>query len=294
MAEQEEVSNESSNDDIGLGLSTFLTGSSPSEEVVEESVTSDDSSEKTEEEVDTQVADTKEVSEEKKATDEATSKETKEEEKVETSSSESESKEDDTPDPAIAELEKKLADARTWGNAKNMESLELQKDVAKLKAQADGTYEDEVGPSPEELAESAKFEGRIEASKKTAEEKFGKEYVADNLINPESDFQKMRTENPLIDMRLRVSEVPFMEAIDILNEEKFFEKYSRNPEGIKEKIRQELEVEIREQVNKEFKAKLKEKEKLPKDIGDARGAQVAPAKEKEHKPKSMNQLLKIN
>lgn len=295
MAEKEEISNEPS--DTGLGLEGFLSNSTPSEKS-EESVVSDDSTEKTEEEVETQVTDSKEVSEEKEttesATKEATSEETSKEVKTEESSIESESKEDDTPDPKIEELEKKLQDTRSWGNAANMELQDLKKTVAKMQAEADGTYTEDVGPSPEEIAQSAELEGRIKASKKLAEDKFGKEYVADNLTNADSDFQRMRKENPIIDMKLRISDTPFIEAVNILNEEKFFEKYTRNPETIKEKIRSELEVEVREQVNKEFKAKLKEKEKLPIDISEARGAQVAPTKESDHKPKSMKELFAIN
>lgn len=295
MAEKEEVSNESNG--TGLGLEGFISNSTPSEKS-EEGVVSDDSTEKTEEEVETQVADSKEVSEEKETTesttDETTSEETSEEVKTEESSTESESKEDDTPDPRLEELEKQLKDTRTWGNAANMELQDLKKTVAKMQAEADGTYVEDAGPSPEEIAQSAELEGRIKASKKLAEDKFGKEYVADNLTNADSDFQKMRETNPLIDMRLRISDTPFIEAVNILNEEKFFEKYSRNPESIKEKIRSELEVEVREQVNKEFKAKLKEKEKLPKDIGEARGAQVAPTKEPDNKPKSLDKLFAIN
>lgn len=170
-------------------------------------------------------------------------------------------------------LKKQLGDTRTYANSEHQAKLTLEKEVDKLKKQLDGTWdesEEAKGPSPEEL----EFEGKAKASLRAAQDKYGKGFVLENITNEGSPYHELRKKNPLIDLRIRHADAPYMEAVTILKEEEFFGQYGREPEVIKEAVKKEFESELRATITKEFQDKLKEKEKLPAGIGDARSAIV--------------------
>ena len=174
-----------------------------------------------------------------------------------------------------------------------MENAQLKTKVKQLEQQIEDPYSEpsEIAPSPEEVQADADYKGREKASFVIAKEKYGEKYIIDNIEAPDGPFQQLRKGNPLIDIRTDNSETPFLEAIKILKEEEFFSQYGREPENIKASIRKEIESDIRKEVTKEFQAKLKAKEKLPKDIGDVRGASVASTKEEAFTPDSMSDIL---
>ena len=160
---------------------------------------------------------------------------------------------------------KRYHDTSVWANKINQENLGLKADVKRIEQKLDGTYDEEANePSPEQLEQQANLQGRINASLRMAKDKHGDAYIAENIDNPDSDYQKMRQQNPLIDMRVQASETPYLEAVKILEEEKFFSEHGRTPEKIFESISKEIESGLREKITKEFQDKLKEKRSFPR------------------------------
>ncbi|HDY66531.1 MAG TPA: hypothetical protein ENH85_01940 [Candidatus Scalindua sp.] len=177
---------------------------------------------------------------------------------------------------------KQINDTRAYANTERQDKLRFEAENKQLRRQIDGDYTEEpTEPSPEMLQEQADLSGRLKASFKMANEKFGETYVMDNIDKIGSPFQIMRSTNPTIDIRVKASDTPYMEAVKVLKEEQFFEKYGRNPDKIVENITKEIESKIRETVTKEFQKKITKKESLPEGISEARSSQLNEEKSKE-------------
>lgn len=262
-------------EDGGLGLGDFLDA--PQESEKEEASPEEEASEASPEE------EAKEKTKEQPPPKEEAG-ETKEEQAGAEEKPESEEKPKVDWDSNDNPLKKQLGDTRTYANSEHQAKLDLEKKVTKLEKQLDGTWdesEEAKGPSPEEL----EFEGKAKASLRAAQDKYGADFVSENITNEGSPYHELRKNNPLIDLRIRHADAPYMEAVTILKEEEFFGKYGRDPEVIKEAVKKELESELRATITKEFQDKLKAKEKLPVGIGDARSAIVN--KDDKGKPKTV-------
>lgn len=291
MAEVEETS------DTGLGLDEFLDSGDPQEEVKAEVIVDPD--------IDPSPEDPKGEEEPKKEID--PKEEIKAEDGVDLENPETEIEKADkgeakATDPEKPSLDyeseenpyiKRQKDTSIWANEVSTENGQLKTKIKQLEAQIEDPYSEqgEIAPSPEEIQADADFKGREKASFAIAIEKYGEKYIVEKIEAPDSKFQQLWKDNPLISMRVNNSETPYLEAVNILKEEEFFSEYGREPESIKASIRKEIESDIRKEVTKEFQDKLKAKEKLPKDIGTVRSASVEATKEEAFEPDSMDSLL---
>lgn len=279
--------------DTGLGLDEFLGSGDPQEGSSEEAEVeakeenpSPEEAESKDEEKEVSVEAVGEVSE--NADDSEDEKEDKEE--VKDTDSEKPSLDYESDDNPYIKRQK---DTSTYANSLNMENAQLKTEVKQLKQQIEDPYgeQGEIAPSPEEIQADADYKGREKASFATAKEKYGEKYIIENIEAPDSKFQQLWKENPLISIRVNNSETPYLEAVNILKEEEFFSEHGREPESIKASIRKGIESDIRKEVTKEFQDKLKAKEKLPTDIGEVRSSSVETTKEEAFKPDSIDSIL---
>lgn len=282
--------------DLGLGMDDFInSGSTETQE-------SKASPETEESEKEAETSPESEIQKESKDTVEKTDAVTDKTEEVKTSDAEqSEDENDKASKPSIdfeperQSLKKQIEDNRVWGREQNEKAVVLQQEVNKLKAQADGTYDEEAeaSPSPEQIKLNADLQGRVDASRTMIVDKLGEEYVRDTIDAKDSDWQKLVLANPLNALRAKASKTPYLEIQKIIEEEKFFTDYGRNPESIKTKIKEELGKELRAEITKEFKDKIKTKEKLPKDLSDVKGEKQTSEEDKKFKPTPLGDVFSL-
>lgn len=123
-----------------------------------------------------------------------------------------------------------------------------------------GTY---VEPSLEDR-EKAALEGlktRVDLSTELAIEKFGQERVTADVLAQDSVYRQLENSYPEIGARVAAARFPVVEAIKVVEEYKFFDKYGRDPNAIREKIA----AEEREKVLAELKADAKTKDSRTHD-----------------------------
>lgn len=175
--------------------------------------------------------------------------------------------------------EKRYKDTSNWATSQRSENKELKKQIEVLGKKIDGTWDEEAEKEKESKSGfSDELKGKMTASYQAALKEYGQEFMERHINNPNSDYQKLREKNPHIDERIKSADQPFMEAVKYLKEEQFFEKYGRDTEKIIEKIKEELEPELRKLITRELQEKISVKEKVPSGIRDVKGA-VADKKE---------------
>src|SRR3972149_4797266 len=180
-----------------------------------------------------------------------------------------------------------------WATTVNQENANLKKGLEIAQKKLDGTYvEGEEFADAETLQREndAEFKGSLTASHKVAGEIYGQDYVYKMLYAPDAPFQQINND-PAVHYRVLHSEAPAQEAIKILKEFNFFNKYGRDVDKIESTIREKLKAEVKEEVTKEFKEKLKLKEKQPDGLGNVVDEQI-PFKEKQgYQPKTTKELF---
>ena len=166
--------------------------------------------------------------------------------------------------------------------------------MERLEKKFDGTYDEDA-----EKAEASKgpiddpeLQGRLNASIVVASEKFGEDFIEKQINDPDSDYQNLRKKMPHIDVRAKNADLPFVEAVQILKEEQFFDKYGRDPDKIIEKIKEEIEPELRKAITKEIQEKIGKSTSIPNGISGVKGAVTAKSTEGNgFKPRSTADLL---
>lgn len=258
-------------DDIFSDESIGETGDKPS-------LTEVKTEEKTEEKKDTKE---KGETEESKETEEKTETKTEEKKDTEGEKGKVETKEKSKVDWDSEDnpYRKQYNDTRDWASKVNSESVDLKKQVEVLGKKIDGTYDPEEearnAPSTEQVASDSELKGSVSASLAIAEEMYGKENVHKLLFAENAPFKKLE-QDPAIAARVMNAKAPILEAITVLKEKSFFQKYGKDPEAIKSKIEKEVEERltksIREEVTKELTDKINLKSNLTKGVSEIRGS----------------------
>jgi len=193
-----------------------------------------------------------------------------------------EAKKDDEPTD-FETLKKQLKDTRDYATKTNKENKELKQSHASLKAEIDilkakldGTYTEPTPPSPEQLQKAESFKARVQVDDKVMRDQYGNETIQQLIWNSDSPYMQLEMADPLIKERIFRAERPVQEAMQVVQEHEFFEKYGRDPE----KIKQAILDEAREELVKELKGELK-----PKTRNDVVTLSGVPAVPRSEQPK---------
>jgi hypothetical protein len=217
---------------------------------------------------------------EKKAEDKAV--EEKSEEKSEEKESESEEKSektDETKDKASSEtkdkpstedstIEEQLKEARKWGNEKNQEALKALETLKKFKE------EHGIDDTVDDTEAAARLEERIQTSEAIERENHGDEYIDKMIYADDSAWKSKLRHDPLIDYRVRNAKSPISEALKVVKEQEFHDKYGNDPEKIVKAIKKEVETDVRKELKEEYEKKLKGKEALGSDLSNVKSDEV--------------------
>ena len=173
-----------------------------------------------------------------------------------------EPKEDGDGDADVGTLNKRLKDTRDYATKLGQENKELKKSHSALvkeleivKAKLDGTYVEPAPVPPEQLTAMEKFKARVEIDNQLMIDQYGAEQIQKLIWDTDSPYQQLEIMDPAIKMRVSNSTRPVLEAMKVVEEHKFFEKYGRDPV----KIREAIIAEERENLTAEIKAELKGK-----------------------------------
>ncbi len=168
-----------------------------------------------------------------------------------------------TPEPTdLKTLEKRLKDTRDSFTKERKARTDLEKEVKAmrdeqkvLKAQLEGTYIAPAEPSAEERIAQEKTLERVRLSKKVAEDKLGVDLVDKLVWADDSPYKAIEQADPYVKARVFGSDSPVEEAVKVVKEHEFFEKYGRDPEKIKEAIYAEVHKQIETELKKAGKGK---------------------------------------
>ena len=173
-----------------------------------------------------------------------------------------EPKEDADDAADVGTLNKRLKDTRDYATKLGQENKELKKSHSALvkelevvKAKLDGTYVEPQPVPPEQLTAMEKFKARVEIDNQLMVDQYGAEQIQKLIWDTDSPYQQLEIMDPAIKMRVSNSTRPVLEAMKVVEEHKFFEKYGRDPV----KIREAIIAEERENLTAEIKAELKGK-----------------------------------
>lgn len=155
----------------------------------------------------------------------------------------------------LATMSKQLKDTRDYATKVNKENGELKRsysalaaEVETLKKKLDGTYV-EPHTTPEQQTEIERFKARVEVDNAAVVEQYGADVVQKLIWDADSPYMQLEISDPSIAQRMRAAKRPVMEAMRIVEQHQFFEKYGHDPAAIREAIiaeaRQELEAEIK-------------------------------------------------
>lgn len=179
----------------------------------------------------------------------------------------------------VAEWERRYGDTRSWARQVEQSNAELRRQVALLGKKIDGTYDPEVDepaqPSADEVGQQAELMGRVQASIAMANQAYGQEDVQKLLFSETAPYRQLEEQDPAVRARVMASPAPALEAMRVLQERAFFERYGSDPATVREKIRAEMKAELDGQVGQMVEQKLKERVNLMQqsgsNLGDARG-----------------------
>jgi len=90
-------------------------------------------------------------------------------------------------------------------------------------------------------------------------------------------------------MRVRNSDSPISEALQVVKETEFHDKYGNDPEKIVSKIKEELKPELMKELKADFENKLKTNKSLGTDLSDVKSDEVSG--KKTPRPESTKQLF---
>ena len=112
--------------------------------------------------------------------------------------------------------------------------------------------------------------GKTRASLNAAYELYGRDKVDPEI----AEFSKLFDGNEVVQARVLRAEMPVVEAIRVMKEYRFVQKYGNDTDKIAENIRKTTEDELTPaivaRVTKEIMARMQKKDDEPKTIRDAR------------------------
>lgn len=169
---------------------------------------------------------------------------------------------EDNPYKRDAEnFKKRYEDTQKWGNRAHQKLKEY------------GLDEEDPEASEAEKLQALVVNEREIASYAAVLEHYGEEQVK-KVWSEGAPIFKLMQQNPQIHHRIFNAPAPVLEAFKVMKEEEFFGKYGRDVEKIPDKIRTELEAELREKITKELQRKLTQKEKMPDTLTGVKSKDV--------------------
>ena len=170
---------------------------------------------------------------------------------------------------------KRWKDAGDYANRVNRENLDIKKQLEIVNKKLDGTYDPEKdepkAPPQEEILATGQTLGRVGASLDAAYQIYGKE----NVDKEVDEFNQLFEENPIVQQRVKGSNMPVVEVLKVMKEYRFVQKNGNDPDKWEENIRkaliEELTPKIREEESQKLMARLDKKDKEVGGLGGARG-----------------------
>lgn len=157
----------------------------------------------------------------------------------------------------VESLSKRLEDTRNWATKVNSENIKLRNDYTSILKEVDilkqklaGTYVEPKEPSPDDKAKLAVLEERVKISRALAEELYGPEFVQETVYAENSPYLQLEQMDPLVKARVFNADRPVIEAIKIVKERQFRDKYGDDPEKIHAAIREEVRQEIVDEIKR--------------------------------------------
>ena len=171
---------------------------------------------------------------------------------------------------------KRHRDTAAWANRTHQENLALAKrvrDIENEQRQAAGLpIEPEPTVDPEQALSTGEQVGKARSSLAAAYDSLGKEKVDAELDEFNAKFEN----NAIIQARVLNSPQPVVEALRVLKEFRFTQKYGNDTDKIVTNLKAEWVAEelpkLREQVTKEIMERVKKEKGEGKGIGDVRDA----------------------
>jgi hypothetical protein len=123
-----------------------------------------------------------------------------------------------------------------------------------LKAKLDGTYQEPKKPTEEEIRALENFRGREAASRAVAVQLFGEERVQQEVYDKDSSYSKLMKDKPWLHLRVIKHDQPAVEAMRVLEADRFEQKWGSDPfqweKKIEDALRPKLLKELKEQAEK--------------------------------------------
>jgi hypothetical protein len=162
----------------------------------------------------------------------------------------------------LATLSKRLKDTRDYATKVDQKNKDLERSHASLlkeletvKARLDGTYVEPPQLDQKQQTEIEKFKARVEADNAAVMEQYGVDTVQKLIWENDSPYMKLEAGDPSVLARMQSAKRPVMEAMKIVEEHQFFEKYGRDPLKIKDAIIAEAREELIAELKQELKGK---------------------------------------
>lgn len=186
----------------------------------------------------------------------------------------------------IEVLEKRLKDTRDYATKEAQKSKELlkkqadlEKRLADAEARLSGTYVENPPIPPEQIAAVEGFKARVAVDNQIMIEQYGAETIQKMIWDTDSPYQQLEIMDPAVKARVTNATRPVAEAMKILKEREFYEKYGNDPDKIKDAIL----AEEREKLVAEVRAELKGKP--IETVNSLSGATAAPREVQRAQPK---------
>ena len=174
---------------------------------------------------------------------------------------------------------KRHRDTANWANKQHQENLELTRrlrDVENEQRKAAGLpVEEEPQADPEQVIALGEQVGKARSSLVAAYDhpSFGGKEKVDAELN---EFNTKFENNAIIQARVLNSPQPVVEALRVMKEFRFTQKYGNDTDKIVANLRKEWEAEelpkLREAATKEIMERVKQEKGEPKGIGEVRDA----------------------
>lgn len=186
----------------------------------------------------------------------------------------------------IETLEKRLKDTRDYATKEAQRSKELQKKqidlekrLADAEARLSGTYVEHPPIPPEQIAAVEGFKARVAVDNQVMIEQYGADTIQKMIWDTDSPYQQLEIMDPAVKARVTNATRPIAEAMKILKEREFYEKYGNDPDKIKEAILAEERAKLIAEIQTELKGKPIE------SVNSLSGANVASREVQRVQPK---------
>lgn len=120
-----------------------------------------------------------------------------------------------------------------------------------LQAKLDGTYQEPVKPTADEIEARAEFKGREASSRSIAEGLFGAEAVKAQVYDDASPYKTLVADKPWLHARVARHPQPTMEAMRVLQEQDFLKTYGDDPAQWVAKIEADLKPKLLDEFKKQ-------------------------------------------